>query len=152
MAAKRRYMTVLSEEKTMKALPGFACTVVALTAFAPSPIVYGQAYPTKPIRLILPFPPSGPTDIAGRTIAQKLSEQLEQPVIADNRPGAASNLGLELAAKSPPDGYTLVLTPPSIAISPSMFKKLNYDASRDLQPLTLVANMYYVMAAHNSVP
>ncbi|MGZ5094938.1 MAG: Bug family tripartite tricarboxylate transporter substrate binding protein [Burkholderiales bacterium] len=136
----------------MKALSGFACTVVALTVLAPSPIVYAQAYPTKPIRLILPFPPSGPTDIAGRTIAQKLSEQLEQPVIADNRPGATSNLGLELAAKAPPDGYTIILTPPSIAISPSMYKKLNYDASRDLQPLTLVANMYYVMAAHNSVP
>jgi tripartite-type tricarboxylate transporter receptor subunit TctC len=136
----------------MKALPGFACTVVALTAFASSPIVCAQAYPTKAIRFILPFPPGGPTDIAGRTIAQKLSEQLEQPVITDNRPGAASNLGLELTAKSPPDGYTLVLTPPSIAISPSMFRKLNYDASRDLQPLTLVANMYYVMAAHGSVP
>jgi tripartite-type tricarboxylate transporter receptor subunit TctC len=136
----------------MKALPGFACTVVAIAAFAYSPLVLAQAYPTKAIRLILPFPPGGPTDIAGRTIAQKLSEQLEQPVIAENRPGAASNLGLELTAKAAPDGYTIVLTPPSIALSPSMYKKLNYDASRDLQPLTLVANMYYVMAAHNSVP
>ncbi|MDB5901335.1 MAG: Tricarboxylate transport protein TctC, partial [Betaproteobacteria bacterium] len=136
----------------MKALPGFACTLAALTAFAHAPLVFAQAYPTKAIRLILPFPPGGPTDIAGRTIAQKLSEQLEQPVIAENRPGAASNLGLELTAKSTPDGYTLVLTPPSIALSPSMYKKLNYDAARDLQPLTLVANMYYVMAAHNSVP
>lgn len=136
----------------MKILPGFACAVVALTAFAPSPIVLAQTYPTKPIRLILPFPPGGPTDIAGRAIAQKLSEQLGQPVIADNRPGATSNIGLELAAKSPPDGYTIVLTPPSIALSPSMYKKLNYDALRDLQPLTLVANMYYVMATHNSVP
>src|SRR6185503_18156193 len=109
-------------------------------------------YPTKTIRLILPFPPGGPTDIAGRTIGQKLSDQMKQPVIADNRPGATSNLGLELAAKSPPDGYTIVLTPPSISLSPSMYKKLNYDALRDFQPLTLVANMYYVMAVHNSVP
>ncbi len=136
----------------MKTLPGFACAVVALTAFAPSPAVLAQAYPTKPIRLILPFPPGGPTDIAGRAIAQKLSEQLGQSVVADNRPGATSNIGLELAAKSPPDGYTIVLTPPSIALSPSMYQKLNYDALRDLQPLTLVANMYYVMATHNSVP
>ena len=136
----------------MKALAGFVCTVVALTVLAPAPIVYAQAYPTKPIRLILPFPPGGPTDIAGRAIAQKLSEQLEQPVIADNRPGATSNLGLELAAKSPPDGYTIVLTPPTIAISPWMYKKLNYDALRDFQPLTVVANMYYVMATHTSVP
>ena len=136
----------------MKTRPGFACAVVALAAFALSPGVFAQAYPTKPIRLILPFPPGGPTDIAGRAIAQKLSEQLGQPVIADNRPGATSNIGLELAAKSPPDGYTIVLTPPSIALSPSMYKKLSYDASRDLQPLTLVANMYYIMATHNSVP
>ena len=136
----------------MKTLPGFACAVVAFAAFALSPTVLAQAYPTKPLRLILPFPPGGPTDIAGRAIAQKLSEQLGQPVVADNRPGAASNLGLELAAKSPPDGYTIVLTPPSIALSPSTYKKLNYDALRDLQPLTLVANMYYVMATHNSVP
>ena len=136
----------------MKLLHGLFSAVVALTTCVSSHVVFAQAYPTKPIRLILPFPPGGPTDIAGRAIAQKLSEQLEQPVIADNRPGATSNLGLELASKAPPDGYTLVLTPPSIALSPSMYKKLNYDALRDLQPLTLVANMYYVMAAHNSVP
>lgn len=135
----------------MKALR-FVCVGVALTAFAASPAVFAQAYPSKPIRFILPFPPGGPTDILGRTVAQKLSELLDQPVIADNRPGATSNLGLELAAKAPPDGYTIVLTPPSISLSPSMYKKLNYDAARDLQPLTLVANMYYVMATHNSVP
>jgi tripartite-type tricarboxylate transporter receptor subunit TctC len=136
----------------MKALPAFVRAVFAVAALALPSFVPAQTYPTKPIRFILPFPPGGPTDIAGRAIAQKLSEQLEHPVIADNRPGATSNLGLELAAKAPPDGYTLVLTPPSISISPYMYKKLNYDAARDLQPLTLVANMYYVMAAHNSVP
>jgi tripartite-type tricarboxylate transporter receptor subunit TctC len=136
----------------MNALSGFACIVAALAALAPAPAVLAQTYPTKPIRLILPFPPGGPTDIAGRAIAQKLSEQLGQTVIADNRPGATSNIGLELAAKAPPDGYTIVLTPPSISLSPSMYKKLNYDAQRDFQPLTLVANMYYVMATHTSVP
>ena len=136
----------------MRRLPGLACVVAAFAAFAPSPAALAQTYPTKTIRLILPFPPGGPTDIAGRAIAAKLSEQLHQPVIADNRPGATSNLGLELAAKAPPDGYTIVLTPPSIALSPSMYKKLNYDALRDLQPLTLVANMYYITATHNSVP
>jgi tripartite-type tricarboxylate transporter receptor subunit TctC len=136
----------------MNALSRLACTIVALAAFAPSPLVFAQAYPNKPIRLILPFPPGGPTDIAGRAIAAKLSEQLEQTVVADNRPGATANLGLELAAKAPPDGYTIVLTPPTIALSPSMYKKLNYDALRDFQPLSLIANMYYVMAEHNSVP
>ena len=135
----------------MKAL-GMVCAVVTIAGLAPAPTVFAQAYPTKPIRLILPFPPAGPTDIAGRAIAQKLSEQVGQPVVPENRPGATSNIGLELAAKSPPDGYTLVLTPPSIALSPSMYQKLNYDAARDFQPLTLVANMYYIMAVHASVP
>ena len=93
-----------------KLVPAFA----ALLALASPHVAHAQAYPAKPIRLILPFPPGGPTDIAGRAIAQKLSEQMKQPVIADNRPGATSNIGLELAAKSPPDGYTIVLTPPSI--------------------------------------
>ena len=131
-----------------KLVPAFA----ALLALATPHIAHAQAYPAKPIRLILPFPPGGPTDIAGRAIGQKLAEQMKQPVIADNRPGATSNLGLELAAKSPPDGYTIVLTPPSIALSPSMYTKLNYDAARDFVPLSLVAMMYYVMAEHNSVP
>jgi len=121
-------------------------------AVAVASAVLAQAYPAKPIRLILPFPPAGPTDIAGRVIAQKLSEQVGQPVVPENRPGATSNIGLEIAAKSPPDGYTLVFTPPSISLSSSMYKKLNYDAARDFQPLTLMANMYYVMAEHNSVP
>ena len=129
-----------------------ACTVLALAGAATPLAASAQAYPAKAIRLILPFPPGGPTDIAGRAIAQKLSEQMHQPVVADNRPGATSNIGLELAAKAPPDGYTVVLTPSSIALSPSMYKKLGYDALRDLQPLTQVANMYYVMATHPSVP
>ena len=137
----------------MIVLSRFARASIALLTLAvPATVVAQGAYPTKPIRLILPFPPGGPTDIAGRAIAQKLAEQIKQPVIADNRPGATSNLGLELAAKSPPDGYTIVLTPPTIALSPSMYTKLNYDAARDFQPLTLVANMYYVQAVHNSVP
>lgn len=111
-----------------------------------------QTYPAKPVRLILPFPPGGPTDITGRAIAQKLSEQLGQPVVPDNRPGATSNIGLELAARSPPDGYTIVLTAPPLAISPSLYAKLNYDAQKDLAPITLVAAIQNVMAVHNSVP
>ena len=111
-----------------------------------------QAYPTKPIRLILPFPPGGPTDIAGRTIAERLADQMKQPVIADNRPGATSNLGLELASKAPPDGYTIVLTPPTISLSQSMYTKLGYDPVKDFQPLSMVALMHYVTATHHSVP
>lgn len=111
-----------------------------------------QAYPGKPVRFILPFPPGGPTDILGRAIGQKLSEQLGQPVVADNRPGAGGNLGAELAAKAPPDGYTIVLCAPSIAISPSLYKKLNYDPVKDLAPISLVASIPNVLLVHPSVP
>jgi tripartite-type tricarboxylate transporter receptor subunit TctC len=111
-----------------------------------------QSYPTKPIRLILPFPPGGPTDIAGRVIGQTLGEQLGQTVVPDNRAGATSNIGMELAARAAPDGYTLIFAGPPLAISPSLFAKLNYDAQKDFAPITLVAAMQNVMAAHNSVP
>jgi tripartite-type tricarboxylate transporter receptor subunit TctC len=121
----------------------------AAMAQATSP---GQAYPSRTIRLILPFPPGGPTDIAGRAIGQKLGEQLGQTVVPDNRAGATSNIGMELAARSPPDGYTLVFAGPPLAISPSLYAKLNYDGQKDLAPITLVAAMQNVMAAHPSVP
>jgi len=111
-----------------------------------------QAYPAKSIRLILPFPPGGPTDITGRAIAQKLSEQLGQTVVPENRPGAGGNLGLELGAKAPPDGYTITLAAPPIAVSPSLYAKLNYNAIRDFAPISLVAAIQNIMVVHNSVP
>jgi len=113
--------------------------------------VNGQTYPTKPVRLILPFPPGGPSDILGRALSQKLSEQLGQQVIADNRPGAGGNLGLELTAKAPPDGYTLVLSSPLVALSPSLYSKLNYRQD-ELAPISLVAIIQNVFLVHPSVP
>jgi len=136
----------------MMGLSRLVCALFALLPLAVTHPAMAQAWPVKPVRLILPFPPGGPTDITGRTIAQKLAEQIGQPVIPDNRPGATSNIGLELAAKSPPDGYTIVLSAPTIAISPSLYAKLGYDAQKDLAPITLVAAVQNVMAAHNSVP
>ncbi|MBI3053814.1 MAG: tripartite tricarboxylate transporter substrate binding protein [Betaproteobacteria bacterium] len=125
---------------------------VALAVCVPgSSVALAQAYPAKTIRLILPFPPGGPTDIVGRAIAQKLGEQMGQPVVADNRPGAAGNIGLEAAAKSPPDGYTIVVTAPPFAISPSLYAKLNYE-QKDLTPVSLVAAIQNIIVAHNSVP
>jgi tripartite-type tricarboxylate transporter receptor subunit TctC len=112
----------------------------------------GQPYPTRTIRLILPFPPGGPTDIAGRVIGQKLGEQLGQTVVPDNRVGATSNIGMEIAARAAPDGYTLILAGPPLAISPALYPKLSYDAQKDFAPVTLVAAMQNVMAAHKSVP
>ncbi len=121
------------------------CAVVAGPATA-------QQYPTKPIRMVLPFPPGGPTDITGRAIAQKLSEQLGQPVVPENRPGAAGNLGLEVGAKAPADGYAITLTAPPLAVSPALYRKLNYDAVRDFAPISLVAVIQNIMVVHNSVP
>ena len=111
-----------------------------------------QAYPAKTIRLIFPFPPGGPTDLLGRAIAQKVSDQVGQQVVADNRPGAGGNLGLELAAKAPPDGYTIVLSSPLVAISPSLYSKLNYDPAKDLTPISQVALIQNVLLLHPSVP
>lgn len=144
---------MLVVRKALRRLTGGALALagcmVWLLAVGPA---WAQSYPVRPIRLILPFPPGGPTDITGRAIAQKLGEQLGQSVIPDNRPGAAGNIGLELAAKAPPDGYTIVLTAPPIAISPSLYKKLNYNAQKELAPITLVAEIQNIVVAHNSVP
>jgi tripartite-type tricarboxylate transporter receptor subunit TctC len=111
-----------------------------------------QTYPAKPIRLILPFPPGGPSDILGRALAQKLTEQVGQTVLTDNRAGAGGNLGLELTAKAPPDGYTLVLSSPLISLSPSLYSKLNYDPQKDLAAVSLVALIQNVMLVHPAVP
>ena len=115
-------------------------------------VAAAQAYPSKPLRMVLPFPPGGPTDITGRLIAQKLSEQMGQPFVPENRPGAAGNLGLEIGAKAAPDGYTITLTAPPIAVSPALYAKLNYDAIKDFAPISLVAAIQNIMVVHNSVP
>jgi tripartite-type tricarboxylate transporter receptor subunit TctC len=114
--------------------------------------VFAQAFPSKPLRMILPFPPGGPTDLLGRTLGQQLASQIGHAVVIDNRPGAGGNLGVELAAKSPPDGYTMVLSSPLISISPSLYVKLNYDPVKDLAPISLAAAIQNVMIVHPSVP
>jgi len=125
--------------------------ILFVLCLAAVPAAQAQTYPTKPVRLILPFPPGGPSDILGRALSQKLSEQLGQQVIADNRPGAGGNLGLELAAKAPPDGYAIVLSSPLVALSPSLYSKLNYR-QEDLTPISLVAIIQNVFLVHPSVP
>ena len=110
-----------------------------------------QAYPSKPIRWIAPFPPGGPVDLLARTVGQKLSEAWSQPVIVDNRAGAAGNLGVEAAAKSPPDGYTLVIVPTgNIVVNPTLFPKLGYKQS-DLAPVTMLATVENVLVLHPAV-
>ena len=133
------------------ALRRIAIAMIAMASIFALPSV-AQTYPSKPIRMIFPFPPGGPTDLLGRAIAQKLSDQMGQPVVADNRPGAGGNLGLDLTAKSPADGYTIVLSSPLIALAPLLYSKLNYDPFKDLQPLSEVAVIQNVLLVHPSVP
>jgi tripartite-type tricarboxylate transporter receptor subunit TctC len=135
----------------LRALRASVVLAIALLACNPE-CVFAQAYPSKPVRVIFPFPPGGPTDLLGRAIAQKLSDQMGQQFVADTRPGAGGNLGLELAAKAPPDGYTIVLSSPLVAISPSLYAKLNYDPAKDLAPIAEVAVIQNVLLVHPSVP
>ncbi len=111
-----------------------------------------ESFPTRPLRLIVPFPPGGGTDIVGRVLGQRLHETLGQPVVIDNRGGAGGTLGTALAAKSAPDGYTLLLVPTSHVINPSIYAKLPYDTAKDFAPITMVASAAILMAVHPGVP
>lgn len=110
-----------------------------------------QQFPTRPVRLVIPFAPGGGADIAGRMFAQRLTEQLGQTVVADNRAGAGGNVGAEVVAKSPPDGYTVLLTTNSITVNATLYPKLNYSL-RDLAPVTMSAVIPLVLVTHPSVP
>ena len=112
---------------------------LALALFAGAAVA--QAYPAKPIRLIVPFPPGGGTDIAARTIANKLSDNVKWTFVVENKPGAGGNLGVEQAVKSPADGYTLVIGQTSnLAINPTLYAKLPYDPLKDLSPIVLIVS------------
>ena len=122
-------------------------------AFAQAtPAGAGQAYPVKPIRLIVPFPAGASTDIVGRMLGQKLFEQMGEQVVPDNRPGAGGNVGIGFTAKAPPDGYTVVIATSGIAISPSLYSNLAYDAIRDLTPIARLTSIPNVLIVHPSVP
>jgi tripartite-type tricarboxylate transporter receptor subunit TctC len=123
---------------------------LALALFAGAAVA--QVYPAKPIRLIVPFPPGGGTDIAARTIANKLTDSVKWAFVVENKPGAGGNLGVEQAVRSPADGYTLVIGQTSnLAINPTLYAKLPYDPLRDLSPVALIvsAPVVLVVAAHS---
>jgi tripartite-type tricarboxylate transporter receptor subunit TctC len=116
-------------------------------------VVSAQSYPSKPLRLISPYPPGGGTDATARIVAQALGDQMGQQVIVDSRGGASGRIGTELAAKAPPDGYTLVLgNVAPLAISPGSGMKLPYDVERNFQPVSLVATSDYILTVHPSLP
>jgi tripartite-type tricarboxylate transporter receptor subunit TctC len=123
------------------------CVALALPLGA-----HAQAYPTKPVRLIVPFPPGGATDIIGRLVATKMQEVWGQPVLVENRPGAGTVVGTDVVAKSPPDGYTLAMIVTAHVINPSLRQNMPYDTVKDLAAVTQIAVQHLVMAVNPSVP
>ena len=122
------------------AMPALACRTLA------------QAYPARPLRLIVPFPPGGPTDLVARPLAQSLAERLGQPVVIENRGGAGATIGTEAGVRAPPDGYTLLMSASSSAISASLYDKLSYNFIRDIAPVAGVTRVANVMVVNPSFP
>ncbi len=135
-------------KQTTCALVCAACSLAPLLAPAAD-----TPYPTKPVRIIVPFAPGGPTDIVARTVGQQLTLSLGQTVVVDNRPGAGGVVGADLAAKSAPDGYTLLLcSTGAMAINPALLSSMPYDPIRDLAPITLVVTIPYLLLVNPSYP
>ena len=133
-------------------LVGSACLATLALAAPLAAMAQAAWQPTKPIKLIVPYPPGGSSDIIARAISQPLSEALKQPVIVENRPGANGNLGADFVAKSSPDGYTLLLCDVgALAISPSVYTKLSFDPSKDLRGVTMLAYSPHLLVVHPSV-
>jgi len=128
----------------MKAL-ALLFLLAAGTAFA-------QSFPSRPVKIVVPFPPGGSTDIAARLVAPKLAELWKQPVVVENKPGAAANIGADFVAKSPPDGHTQLLATTALAASAAIFDKLTYDPVKDLAPVVFVAAIPNLLMVHSSVP
>jgi tripartite-type tricarboxylate transporter receptor subunit TctC len=125
----------------------------ASAVFAAAPhVAFADSYPSHAVRLIVGFPPGGPTDVYARLIAEWLSNRLGQPFVVENRPGAGSTIGIEAVVTSPPDGYTLLLISSSAPISMSYYKKLNFDLIRDIAAVGGIAFVPMVMVVHPSVP
>jgi tripartite-type tricarboxylate transporter receptor subunit TctC len=138
-------------EENMRLLP---CTLLAgvLLAILPAAAIAQGAYPTKPVRLIVAFPPGGSTDIIARLVGQKLSERVGQQVVVDNRGGAGGTIGTDIAAKSTADGYTLTMgTTSTHVIAPAIFPTVKYDPIKDFEPITLVASTPYLLVLHPGV-
>ena len=128
-------------------------TVLVLCAWLAASCAWAQPYPSKPIKLVVPFPPGGSTDIFARPIAQKLSEALKRQVIVENRGGAGGTIGADAVAKSPPDGYTLLMGHiGTLAVAPSLYPKLPYDPRKDFAPVGMVASVANVLVVNPSVP
>lgn len=115
-------------------------------------VAHSQPYPTRPIRLVVPYPPGGGTDIIARIVGQKLTDNLGQQIIVDNRGGAGGTIGTDIVAKSVPDGYTILMAPTSHVINPSIYSKLPYDTVKDFVPITFAVSATILLVVHPSVP
>lgn len=124
----------------------FCCSTLAMLH------ANAQSYPGRPVRVIVPFPPGAGVDITTRLFAPRLSETLGQPVVVENRAGAAGNIGAEVVARAAPDGYTLLAAPASLAISQTLYKKPPFDLLRDFQPAAMMASVPFVLVVHPSMP
>src|SRR5258707_3705669 len=122
-----------------------------LGILAPS-LVYAQSYPAKPIRIIVSYPAGGANDIVARNVGQKMNELLGAGIVVDNRAGAGGTIGGDIAAKAPPDGYTLLMAAGAHTLAPSLYLKLPYDIARDFAPVSISAKSSYLLVLHPSVP
>lgn len=130
-----------------------ACVGMLLAAAAGLPAAWAQApYPSKPITLVVPFPPGGPTDLVARVLAQKLGEQMGQSVVVDNRGGANGNIGAVAVSKAAADGYTLLYNTSSITLTPALYKSVPYNVQKDFVPVALTAVVPLALVVHPSVP
>jgi tripartite-type tricarboxylate transporter receptor subunit TctC len=125
---------------------------MACVALCMAGVACAESYPNKPIRLIVPFGAGGPSDVIGRVVAQRLSDAFGQQIVVENQPGAGGNTGVAAAAKSVPDGYTILIVSTGFIVNPSMYAKVPYDPINDFAPITLVAASPNVVSAHPSVP
>jgi tripartite-type tricarboxylate transporter receptor subunit TctC len=123
-----------------------AAAIAGLAAWAASSPAAAQAFPSKPIKIVVPYTPGGPTDLPARLVGQKLSEVLGQPVIIENKPGAGGNIGADAVAKAPADGYTLLLVTTGHTINPALYPKLGYDLKKDLLPVSQLTSSPMVVA------
>ena len=134
-------------------LKSLICSLVAsFAAVAAGPATAETNWPTKPVKILFGFPPASATDVIARAVGQKLQEKWGQAVVIENRPGAGGNLGSELAARAPKDGYTIFFGTVANAISVSLYSKLNYDYLKDFTPVTLVATTPLVLVAPPNLP
>ena len=148
------------QEKVVIAMVRITCWAVSLVAAFAAPVFAqtastgaGQAYPSKPVRLVLPYPPGGGTDIIARPLAQLMSASMGQQMVVENRGGAGGNIGMDFVAKAPPDGYTLVFAiTAQLAVNPSLYAKLPYDLLRDFAPISLLGMAPYLLVTHPALP